>query len=197
MGDTHPYRDSFNPRKAELAARLVRRGIDINSYQYLRLNEDTPSLVKPTVEHLKQSIGVCDDISYKLKLKSIEEEAEKMKCHYLFSWNKMFGKEKRRLLKFITDRIGDDQIEIIQGSIRRGDKTIGFRFGQTIDGEEMEFGTFDIEINDSNTSAKVMIVREEWGNGNGGVWDLDLLVREILGDGDFNIYLKNVNSTKK
>jgi hypothetical protein len=64
-------------------------------------------------------------------------------------------------------------------------------------GREMEFGTFDIEINDSSTSGNIMISHEEWGNGEGGVWDLDLVVRETLGDGDFNIYTKNTNRSKK
>jgi len=107
----------------------------------------------------------------------------------------MIGREKRRLLKFITDRTGDDQIEIFHGSIKRSDKAISFRFGQSIDGEEMEFGTFGIEIYNSNTSAKVMISHEDLGLGIGGVWDLDLLVRETLSD--FNIYMKKDDMKKK
>jgi hypothetical protein len=195
LGERHPNSDSFNPRKAELAAMLVNRGIDVNSYQYLRLNEDTPSLVKTTVDQLEQCVSVCNDISYKLKLMSVEEEAEKTKYRYLFSWNNMIGREKRRLLKFITDRTGDDQIEIFHGSIKRSDKAISFRFGQSIDGEEMEFGTFGIEIYNSNTSAKVMISHEDLGLGIGGIWDLDLLVRETLSD--FNMYMKKEDMKKK
>ena len=155
----------------------------------------SPSLVKTTVDQLEQCVSVCNDISYKLKLMSVEEEAEKTKYRYLFSWNNMIGREKRRLLKFITDRTGDDQIEIFHGSIKRSDKAISFRFGQSIDGEEMEFGTFGIEIYNSNTSAKVMISHEDLGLGIGGVWDLDLLVRETLSD--FNIYMKKDDMKKK
>lgn len=47
-----------------------------------------------------------------------------------------------------------------------------------------------VEINDSNTSAKLMISHEEWGDGKEGVWDQDLLVREALSEGDFNLYVK-------
>lgn len=196
-GQANSYNNGLNPRKAELAAMLVKKGIDINSSQYLQLNEDTPLLIKPTIDHLKQTVSICNDISYKLKLQYIEKEAEIMKSRYLFSWNNMLGREKRRLLKFITDRTGDDQIEIFQGSIKQSDKGIGFSFGQTIDAEEMVFGTFGIEIYNSNTSAKVMIFHEEWGIRNGGMWDVDLLVRETLGDGDFNIYMKKDDRTKK
>ncbi len=192
LGERHPYQDSFNTRKAELAATLVNRGIDVNSYQYFRLNEDTPSLVKITIDQLKQCVSVCNDISYKLKLKKVEEEAEKMKYRYLFSWNNMFGREKKRLLNFIRGLFGDDQIEIFQTSIKRKDKSIELSFGQTFEKEET-YGTFHITINDSNTRAKVEMFDEV----NGNVWGLDLLVKESPGDGDYSIYVKKVERMEK
>jgi hypothetical protein len=158
----------------------------------LRLNEETPSLVKTTVDQLKQCVSVCNDISYKLKLKYVEEEAEKMKYRYLFSWNNLLGKEKRRLLNFIRDKFGDDQTEIFQRRIKRSDKNIDLSFGQTFD-KEVIYGTFHITINDSNTSARVMIFDEV----NGNVWELDLLVKETLGGGDFSMYMKKDDRTKK
>lgn len=42
----------------------------------------------------------------------MEEEAEKMKYRYLFSWNNLLGREKRRLLNFLRGLFDDDQIEI-------------------------------------------------------------------------------------
>src|SRR5215208_2222819 len=107
LGDSYPYPDVFNSRKAELAAKLVERGISLNSYQYRILNSDTPSLVEPTINHLKQSISICKDISRKVELKKIEEEAEQTETVYLFSWNKMLSKEKQRLLDFIIKRTGE------------------------------------------------------------------------------------------
>jgi len=132
------------------------------------------------------------DISYKLKLKGVEEEAEKMKYRYLFSWNNMLGREEWRLLKFLRDKFGDDQIEIFQNSIKRSDKTIGFSFGQTFEKEEV-YGSFHITISDSNASANVKIFDEV----NGDVWEIDLLVKESLGNGDFSIYMKKDDRTKK
>lgn len=167
----------------------MNKGIDVNSYQYLRLNEDTPALVKTTVDQLKQCASVCYDISYKLKLKSMEEEDEKSKYRYLFSWNNMLGREKGRLLNFIRSRFDDDQIEIFQRTIKRSDKNIDLIFGQTFD-EEVTYGTFDLTINESSTSARV----EMFDNVNGNVWELDLLVREELGD--YNLYMKRDKETR-
>lgn len=45
-------------------------------------------------------------------------------------------------------------------------------------------------INDSNTSARVEMLDEV----NGNVWELDLLVREELGD--YNLYIKRDNRIK-
>ena len=200
LGERHPYQDSFNPRKAEVAAILVSRGIDVNSYQYLRLNEDTPSLVKATVDHLKQCVSVCNDISYKLKLRNIEEEAEELKYRYLFSWNNMLGKEKRKLLNFIIDKIDDDQIEILQSTIKLSDKTITFDFGQKIpdfgqpaDESVQVSGSFFITINATNIGAEVNIFDET----NGMIWEGNLLVKESLDDHDFNIFIKRDYRTRK
>jgi hypothetical protein len=192
-GESPAYPDGLNPRKAELAAILVRRGVDVNSYQYLQLNVDTPLLVKPTVDHLRQSSNICNEISYKLKLRNVEEEAEKMKYRYLFSWNNMLGREKRRLLNFIGEKIGGDEyIEIFQGSIKRSDKTIEFKFGQTFEKEEV-YGSFHITISDSKNRADITIFDEV----NGDVLEMDLLVKETPGDSDFRIYMKRNDRTKK
>jgi len=44
-----------------------------------------------------------------------------------------------------------------------------------------------------NTSANVMIFDEV----NGDVWEIDLLVKQTLSDGDFSIYMKKDDRTKK
>jgi len=192
-GESPPYPDGLNPRKAELAAALVRRGIDVNSYQYLQLNEDTPLLAKPTVDHLRQSSSICNEMSYKLKLRNVEEEAEKMKYRYLFSWKNMLGREESRLLNFLREKIGgDDYIEIFQGSIKRSDKTIGFSFGHTFEKEEV-YGSFHITISDSKNRADLTIIDEV----NGDVLEMDLLVKEAPGDSDFRIYVKRNDRRKK
>lgn len=106
-----------------------------------------------------------------------------MKYRYLFSWNNLLGREKRRLLNFLRGLFNDDQIEIFQRSIKRSNKNIGLSFGQTFDKEET-YGTFHMTINDSNTSARVEMFDEV----NKDVLELDLLVREELGD--YNLYMK-------
>lgn len=192
-GESPPYPDGLNPRKAELAATFVRRGIDVNSNQYLQLNEDAPLLVKPTVDHLRQSISICNEISYKLKLRNVEEEAEKIKYRYLFSWKNMLGREKSRLLNFLREKIGGDYyIEVFQDSIKRSDKTIGFKFGQRFEKEEV-YGSFHITMSDSKNRADLTITDEV----NGDVLEMDLLVKEAPGDSDFRIYVKRNDRIKK
>ena len=77
LGELGLSNKDFNSRKSEIAARLVKRGIDLNVNQYVNSSIDTPSLIKPTLDHLRQTVSICDDISYNMKLKNIEEEESK------------------------------------------------------------------------------------------------------------------------
>src|SRR5918996_3441948 len=84
--------ESFNSRKSEIASRLIKRGIDLNIEQYVNSSPETPSLIKPTLDHLKQTVDICSDISYKMRLRNIEVKGSEYQ--YLFSWENMLTREK-------------------------------------------------------------------------------------------------------
>lgn len=198
----------LSSRKAELAAVLLERSINLIIFHYSRLERDTPSLIEPTVYHLKQSISICNDVSHKLRLKNVEEEAEQMEHRYLFSWNNMLGKEKNRLLDFILSKTANEPIQIIISTLKqkRREMQFSFELGDELSKEILNC-TFQITLNNTNTSAKVII----FSNTHGVVWEGELLVKEAVnyystiwtGDrvikpiSDYNLFIRNNKIKKK
>jgi hypothetical protein len=173
--ENYPSPNVLSRRKAELAAVLVERSINMNIFHYQKLEQDTPSLIEPTINHLKQTISICDDVSYKLRLKNVEREAEIMKHRYLFSWNNMLGKEKNRLLDFILSKTANEPIQIIWSTLQHGNREIQFDFelGNELSKEIFQ-STFQIKLNNTNTSAEVNIFSDT----RGMLWEGNLLAKE-------------------
>jgi hypothetical protein len=211
IGEDYQFHDVFNPRKAELASRLVNRGIKLNSIQFRESNHDTPSLIEPALDHLRHSVNICNEISYKMRLKNIqEEETEGSGYQYLFSWNDMLDKQKNRLLDFIISKYGyDNNIEILSKHTKRSNKRLDVSFGidTGILHDEISgiFGNFQITINNTNTRAEACI----YDSSHQLIWRDNLLVKEVEIDydpswrhrlksskpvlsytNDFNLYIK-------
>ena len=180
----------FNSRKSEIAARLIKRGIDLNVNQYVNSSPDTPSLIKPTLDHLRQTINICNDISYKIKLKNIDEEVEESNYQYLFSWNNMLTREGDRLTSFILSKTGDDFIAQILNTQDKGNHRRVIDFGvDTGDPEVGVEGTFQIEINNAHTCAEARILNVH----HQIIWKDELLVKEV--DSDNNLTWRNSMSS--
>jgi hypothetical protein len=178
VGSFNQSHKHFNARKSELAARLVRKGISLNVCQYAESSPDTPSLIKPTLDHLEQTISICDDISYNMKLKNIREEEEGSKFRYLFSWNNMLTREKNRLISFLISKTGDDFADILNVQNKGGNTRI-IDFGMdTGDPKVGIFGTFQLTINNTYTRAEAYIFNAH----HQMIWKADLLVKEIAED---------------
>ena len=180
----------FNSRKSEIAARLIKRGIDLNINQYVNSSPDTPSLIKPTLDHLRQTVDICNDISYKMKLNSIDEEMEGSEYRYLFSWKNMLTREESRLISFILSKTGDDFAQIINVQNKGNNRRV-IDFG--VDTGEPEVGvqgTFQIAINNTYTRAEACIfdVHHQM------IWKDDFLVKEV--DKDINLAWRNNMSIK-
>ena len=169
--------ENFNSRKSEIAARLIKRGIDLIINQYMNTSSETPSLIKPTLDHLNQSVDICNDISYKMKLKNIDEELKGLEYQYLFSWNNMLTREKNRLINFILSKTGDFISNIFKVKKDKGDRRV-IDFGiDTGDSESIQ-GTFQITINNTYPRAEACIfdARHQM------IWKDELLVKEIVED---------------
>lgn len=168
----------FNSRKSEIAARLIRRGIDLNVYQYVNSSPETSSLIEPTLDYLKKTVNICNDISYKIKLKNIHEEGEATEHRYLFSWNNMLTREESRLISFILSKTGDDFAQILNIK-NEGNRRRVIDFGiDTGDPEIGVFGTFQITINNTGTRAEACI----FDTHHQIIWKDDLLVKEVSKD---------------
>jgi hypothetical protein len=200
--------ENFNSRKSEIAARLIKRGIDLIINQYMNTSSETPSLIKPTLDHLNQSVDICNDISYKMKLKNIDEELKGLEYQYLFSWNNMLTREKNRLINFILSKTGDFISNIFKVKKDKGDRRV-IDFGiDTGDSESIQ-GTFQITINNTHTRAEACI----FDTRHQIVWKGELLVKKIVEDtsstwrskftdvlgnsNDFNFYFKETDRPKK
>src|ERR671919_325541 len=173
--------ENFNSRKSEIAARLIKRGIDLIINQYMNTSSETPSLIKPTLDHLNQSVDICNDISYKMKLKN-------------------------RLINFILSKTGDFISNIFKVKKDKGDRRV-IDFGiDTGDSESIQ-GTFQITINNTHTRAEACIFDAR----HQVIWKDELLVKKIVEDisltwrsnlrygslldhdNDFNIYIKKTD----
>ncbi|MGB7632385.1 MAG: hypothetical protein WBL68_01550 [Nitrososphaeraceae archaeon] len=205
--------ENFNSRKSEIAARLIKRGIDLSINQYMNSSPETPSLIKPTLDHLNQTVDICSDISYKMKLKNIDEEVEGSEYRYLFSWNNMLTREKNILINFILSKTGDF-IAVILKVQNKGDNRRVITFGiDKGDSEIVAQGTFQIAIDNTHTHAEACIsdVHHQI------IWKDELLVIEVVKDtsltwrnnlshnltnsldygNDFNFYIKKNDGPKK
>src|ERR671919_2107619 len=198
--------ENFNSRKSEIAARLIKRGIDLIINQYMNTSSETPSLIKPTLDHLNQSVDICNDISYKMKLKNIDEELEGLEYQYLFSWNNMLTREKNRLINFICSKTGDFVSNIFKVKKEKGDRRVIDFVIDTGDSESIQ-GTFQITINNTHTRAEACIFDAR----HQVIWKDELLVKKIVEDtsltwrsnlrygslldhdNDFNIYIKKTD----
>ncbi len=201
MEGNHSSSNYLSSRKAELAALLVERGINVNVFHYSRLEQDIPSLIVPTVNHLKQSVSMCNDISYKIRLKNAEAEASEIKHEYLFSWNNMLGKEKNRLIDFIKSKTANEPVQIIWTTFKRESREIQFDFvlGNELSKEIREL-VFHIILNYTNPSADVNILDKI----HGMLWEGNLLAKEaenyfsttwtgdhfVRPNNDYNLYIR-------
>ena len=201
--------ENFNSRKSEIAARLIKRGIDLSINQYVNSSPETPSLIKPTLDHLNQAVDICSDISYKMKLKNIDEEVESSEYRYLFSWNNMLTREKNILINFILSKTGDFIANIFKVKDKGNRRIINFGI-DTGDSESVQ-GTFQIAINHTYTHAEACI----FDTRHQIVWKDKLLVKKVVEDtsltwrsnlrhgslldhgNDFNIYIKKTDRSKK
>lgn len=181
VGELNASHKDFNARKSELAARLIKRGIDLNVTQYAESSSDTQSLIKPTLDHLKQTVSICYDISYKMKLKKIEAKAEGSNYQYLFSWNNMLSREEKALTSLISSKTKDDFVEILKVQNNENNRRV-IDFGIDTGDSEVDgvFGTFQITINDTNTAAEACIFNAY----HQLIWKDNLLVKEAAKDID-------------
>ena len=196
--------ENFNSRKSEIAARLIKRGIDLSINQYVNSSPETPSLIKPTLDHLNQTVDICSDISYKMKLKNIDEEVEGSEYQYLFSWNNMLTREKNILINFILSKTGDFIANIFKVKDKGNGRVIDFGI-DTGDSKSIQ-GTFQIAINNAYTLAEACIFDAR----HQIIWKDELLVKKIVEDtssswrsnsnyntNDFNFYIKKTDRPKK
>jgi len=198
---TYSKPDTSTPRRALLAAMLVERGTTLNSRQFNLLNRDTPSLVEPTTNHLHQAVNICKDISHKLELMRIDEEAEQNEIVYLFSWGRMWNIEKHRLEEFIFNETGEYIIEIpVSWPLTWNEKKFECTFSafekgaeSSID-DEINVRTISITMNDTNTQAEVLI----FDSNQNIIYKKELLVKPAENDiNDFNLYMKEQTKKKK
>ena len=131
----------------------LERSISLIIFHYSRLERDTTSLIGPTVNHLKQSISVSNDVSHKLRLKNVEKEAEQLEYLYLFSWNNMLGKEKKRLLDFILSKTANEPTQIIINTLKQKRRELHFSFEPGVGLSKVHNCTFQITLNNTNTNA--------------------------------------------
>lgn len=214
LGPFSQTHKDFNPRKSEIASRLVKRAIDLHINQYVNSSPETPSLNQPTIDHLKQAANICNDISYNMKLKNIHEKAEEGNYRYLFSWDNMYTREEVRLMSFVNSKTGGDYTQILSVQDKgRNERVVKFGI-DTGDPEVGVEGIFQLTIDNTRTRAKACIfdVRHH------KIWeDNDLLVEEVAKNtnvawknnlsrnltnvidfrNDFNFYIKKNDRSRK
>src|SRR5918996_2380154 len=202
--------ESFNSRKSEIASRLIKRGIDLNIEQYVNSSPETPSLIKPTLDHLKQTVDICSDISYKMRLRNIDEEVKGSEYQYLFSWKNMLTREKNRLISLILSNSFNFDTDILKVEDKGKRRVIDFGI-DTGDSKNIPQGTLRIAINNTYTRAEACIFDVH----HQIIWKDELLVKEIVKDtslswrnnlmyinvldhgNDFNFYIKVTDRPKK
>jgi hypothetical protein len=202
--------ENFNSRKSEIASRLTKRGIDLNIDQYVNSSPETPSLIKPTLDHLKQTVDICSDISYKMRLRNIDEEVKGSEYQYLFSWKNMLTREKNRLISLILSNSFNFDTDILKVEDKGKRRVIDFGI-DTGDSKNIPQGTLRIAINNTYTRAEACIFDVH----HQIIWKDELLVKEIVKDtslswrnnlmyinvldhgNDFNFYIKVTDRPKK
>ncbi|PWU79354.1 MAG: hypothetical protein DLM72_17845 [Candidatus Nitrosopolaris wilkensis] len=106
-------RNKLDYRRTNLAALVVKEGLLYCIYQHSLLFRDTPTLSEPTVEQLERSMGICNELAYKLHMIDVEEDAREENLTYLFEWSEINGKHKERFREFLGWMTGSISLDIL------------------------------------------------------------------------------------
>lgn len=93
----------------KLASSLVSLGVMICIEEYKRWYKDTPESIKPTINYLEKSIGICNEIGYKSRLNAIEKEAVAKKLNFICIWEDISGKDKPKINNYILNELPLDK----------------------------------------------------------------------------------------
>jgi hypothetical protein len=92
-------------RRSEIASMLAKIGLEFLVSQYSLLSKRTPCLGKTAIDELQRSVWICEDIVSQIKSEYVESIARNEKIEYLFDWNRVPGKDDRKLRDFIIQQM--------------------------------------------------------------------------------------------
>ena len=93
----------IDSRRANIAPMMVEVGAEYFTTNFNQIFNELPSLYRPSIRQLEESVKICNDISKKVELDEISEKAKKDKLTYLFKWNEIGGKKFERFLAGETE----------------------------------------------------------------------------------------------
>ncbi|MDQ6863466.1 MAG: hypothetical protein M3044_06550 [Thermoproteota archaeon] len=99
-----------NARKTGLASLLVRIGADLCIQQYSQKIETNSVLNRLIINQIKESMDICDEIAFKMRIQEIKSIEAKGDLIYLFNWNKIEEIHETRL----SEVKGEDTMKFIR-----------------------------------------------------------------------------------
>lgn len=106
----------INPVKIELAEYCVRKSIQLFIRELKLQNPSTPALSNVINDYLEKASEICQDISYKEKRNQLGLKYSTENERYLFTWEYVSKREKRRLISYLSHvmNILVDDIKLFQ-----------------------------------------------------------------------------------
>jgi hypothetical protein len=144
IGNYDDSRIALDSRKASLAAVLAETGIKLCILQYEILQKGTPSLSQPTIIQLRNSIGICNEIAYKLDLLRLEERGTSKNLQYLFDWNKIPGNDVYRIIELLKKIMNTEILDLTE--IKKVDRNKSIECLFDINGGWPYVAIFDLKI---------------------------------------------------
>ena len=157
IGNYDDSRIALDSRKASLAAVLAETGINLSIRQYEILQKGTPSLSQPTIIQLRNSIGICNEIAYKLDLLRIEERGTTKNLQYLFDWNKIPGNDVYRIKELLKRIMNTEFLDLTE--IKKDDSNKSIECLFEINGGWPYVAIFDLNVD----TADLLIWEKEAG----------------------------------
>jgi hypothetical protein len=158
-----PIRKKLDYERADLATGLVEISIDFCISQLEILYKDTPSLIEPIISNLRQTIANCKDLTYKLNIIELENTVDDRDLVFLFDWNKIPGRDEKRIIDFLSVQRPDAPIFKIYDVVKKSP----FQ-GLSFDIEQVD-GIFHVEVDIQEKGTKAIL----------SVFDNDRLISNI------------------
>lgn len=98
-----PYPSDDNIVKLDIACYLAEKSINVFRSYHMNNNKNTIAIASVVSDYLDKASQICNDITYKEKIKKTEISIPKEELRYFANWKQISTREKGNLVSFLCE----------------------------------------------------------------------------------------------